>query len=619
MIGGRRLASSHDSHDAIRRNDFHRMSRYLLAPLLALLLSACGRPPEDVRDHRAHQADQGSGNHPINPDLLLAEPPGRNARLPFFHKPVQQSRSSAPDDWFEDVTTATGISFAYRDGQEAGLYQLLENIGGGVAILDYDGDDRSDIFLTGGGALEGHPVQVSGHPSALYRNEGGGKFRDVTQAAGVVGGNFYSHGVAVGDFNRDGWPDLFIGGFQGCQLLCNNRHGGFEDVTQKAGLVIDRWAVTGAWVDIDNDSWLDLYVITYCDWRPDSSRRCQNDQHLRDICGPSMFPGAQDYLWRNRGDGTFEDITLQAGVESQSRALGVAVADLNADGWMDIFVANDVQENHLYSCRPGLPMQSIGVLAGVALSEEGERQGSMGVDVADFDSDGRPDLWYTNYANQDNSLLRNIDHNGFINVGSVAGLFGRSRKWVGFGTAFADFDGDGWLDILVANGHVAYERLDSPYYQPAQLFRNNGGKRFLDVSDQGGPYFSVPHCGRGVAIGDLDNDGGLDVVISHQNDPVVVLRNRRPMQHWVRVALYGTTSNPDGVGALVSIRFAGRRVYHVVRGGGSYLSSSDRRILLPADDGRPVDVTVRWPSGRTEVFSGLSQHRTHDLHEGSGI
>ncbi len=586
------------------------MKRYFFC--CALCLTACAGPSSDLpKVELAEKPDQPPAASPQQEEPT-------NAKIPFFHKPIREPGEPSPDDWFEDITAEAGIDFTYRDSQEAGFYQLLENVGGGVAIFDYNRNGLMDLFFTGGGTLTGPPIEVSGRPSVLYRNEGNGRFRDVTDEAGVAGGSFYSHGVTVGDFDRDGWPDLFVAGFHGCQLFRNNQQGGFEDVTEAAGLKIDRWAVAAAWLDINNNGWLDLYVITYCDWLPDHRRRCMNDQQLRDICGPSLFPGAKDYLWKNRGDGTFEDITDRAGIELRSRALGVVVADFDEDGWIDIYVANDVQENHLYSGGPEFPLDSVGLLAGVAFSEDGERQGSMGVDIGDFDGDGRIDIFYTNYSNQDNTLFRNVDEMGFVGVGNVTGMFGVSRMWVGFGTGFADFDGDGWPDLFVANGHVAYERLDSPYYQPAQLFRNDSGRRFVEVSDQGGPYFSVPHVGRGAAVGDLDNDGGLDLVISHQNDPVVVLRNRQPNKHWVRVLLRGVESNPDAVGATVSAMFGDRRIHHWVRGGGGYLSYFDPRILFPAIDDNPIDVKVRWPLGRTEVFPALEQGQTHELVEGMG-
>jgi len=542
----------------------------------------------------------------------------RNAKIPFFNKPSQTPREPRPDDWFEDITQAAGVDFTYRDGQEAGFYQLIENLGGCVGMFDYDRDGDIDLFFTGGGELTGPPIEIRGRPAVLYRNNGNLRFTDVTEEAGVGGGAYYSHGCTVGDYDRDGWPDLFVAGFHGCTLYRNNQNGGFVDATESSGLRADRWCVTGAWADIDNDGWLDLYVITYCDWLPDHNRRCPNDKDLRDICGPSLFPGDRDYLWRNNRDGTFEDVTDAAGLMDGSRALGVVAADMDEDGWVDIFVANDVQENHLYQGGEHLPLESVGLLAGVAFSASGERQGSMGVGAGDFDGDGRLDLWYANYANQDNSLFRNVEGMGFLPVSGVTGMFGVSRMWVGFGTGFADFDSDGWMDLFVANGHVSYERRDSPYYQSAQLFRNQVGERFLDVSDQGGPYFSVDHVGRGAAVGDLDNDGGLDLVISHQNDPVVLLRNRKPANNWVRVLLRGVESNTDAVGAKVTATYGDRVLARWIRGGDGYASYFDPRILFPALDNAPVDMTVKWPSGLIETFPKLTQSQTHELVEGMG-
>lgn len=553
----------------------------------------------------------------VAPTHVAANAP-RNAKIPFFEKRTESPRPRRDDDWFEDITQAAGIDFTYRDGQEAGFYQLVENLGGCVGMLDFDKDGDMDLFFTGGGSLSGPPITIAGRPSVFYRNDGDLRFSDVTQEVGVQGGGYYSHGCAVGDFNRDGWPDIFVAGFHGCSLYRNNQKGEFEDATASSGLVADRWCVTGAWLDVDNDGWLDLYVITYCDWLPDHTERCINDQGLRDICGPSLYPGDRDYLWRNKGDGTFEDITDKAGLQEHSRALGVVAADMNEDGWMDIFVANDVQENHFYRGGPEFPLKEAGLLAGVAYSTTGEREGSMGTDVGDFDGDGRLDLWYANYSNQDNSLMRNFGATGFQGVSDPTGMVGASRMWVGFGTGFADFDSDGWLDLFVANGHVSYERLDSPYRQPAQLFHNQAGKRFVDVSKQGGPYHSIDHVGRGAAVGDLDNDGGLDLVISHQNEPVVVLRNRRPAKNWVSVLLRGERCNPDAVGAKVTARYGDRQLARWIRGGGGYASSFDPRILFPAVDDAPVSVTVKWPNGEVEVFPELVQGKTHQLVEGMG-
>lgn len=578
----------------------------LLVMLFAVVAGGCNTEQEGVKHPRSVAPSQ------VDAPVL------RNAKIPFFEKRTESPRPPRDDDWFEDITQAAGIDFTYRDGQEAGFYQLVENLGGCVGMLDYDKDGDMDLFLTGGGSMSGPPIEIAGRPSVFYRNEGDFRFTDVTQEVGVQGGDYYSHGCAVGDFDRDGWPDIHVAGFHGCSLYRNNQEGGFEDVTASSGLVADRWCVTGAWLDVDNDGWLDLYVITYCDWLPDHTRRCLNDLELRDICGPSLFPGDRDYLWRNKGDGTFEDVADKAGLHERSRALGVVAADMDEDGWMDIFVANDVQENHLYRGGREFPLDQAGLLSGVAYSTTGTREGSMGVDVGDFDGDGRLDLWYANYSNQDNSLMSNFNATGFVGASAPTGLLGVSRMWVGFGTGFADFDSDGWLDLFVANGHVSYERLDSRYRQPAQLFHSQAGQRFVDVSEQGGPYFSIDHVGRGAAVGDLDNDGGLDLVISHQNDPVVVLRNRRPAENWVSVLLRGERSNTDAIGAKVTAKYGDRQLARWIRGGGGYASSFDPRILFPAVDDAPVSVTVQWPNGAVEVFPELAQRKTHELVEGTG-
>ena len=520
-------------------------------------------------------------------------------------------------DWFEVVQPA-GFEFAYRDGSESGHYQLLESVGGGVAVFDFDRDGDVDVFITGGGYFEGDPIQPRGHRSALFRNDGDWNFVDVTEETGLTEAAFFSHGCTVGDINADGWDDLLVCGYRGLRLYRNNAGKGFEDFTKQANLDFDGWGVTGAFADVDRDGALDLYVVTYAEWEPDKNLTCQNDQGFRDVCGPTLFPGSRDVFYRNRGDGTFENITNEVGLVERNRGLGIVCTDFDGDGWIDFFVANDVEANQLYLGGSEFPFRSMGELAGVAYSDSGEREGSMGVDVGDFNGDNLPDLWYTNYAQQDNSLLQKVSGVSFVNVTNTTGHRGPSNRWVGFGTALADFNHDGWQDIFVANGHVAYERVDSPYFQPAQLFENQEGQRFVEVTSEGGPYFSVLHSARGAAVGDLDNDGGLDLVVVHQNDPVAMLRNQHPPMHWVSVLLNGTKANPNAVGAKVSVTVAGRTLARWVRGGGGYCSYFDPRIVFPLVDSEPADVTVTWPGGHTEVFQNLEQLKTHRLAEGDG-
>jgi hypothetical protein len=545
-----------------------------------------------------------------------------NAPLPSEQSRPTIPRDLAPDDWFADVTEQFGVKFAYHDGGSAGFYTMLEQLGGGVAMIDYDQDDDMDLFFTGGGGFSGPPIVIQGRTSALFRNDGRGNFENVTEQAGFHGDDLYTHGCTVADYDNDGFPDLFVAGYRGSRLYHNGRDGRFLDVTASAGLDNPGWNTTAAWGDFDRDGFLDLYVATYAEWEADANRVCTLDTPtgpVRDSCSPRLFAGQIDRLWRNRGDGTFEEKTTAAGLTSAAhRGLGVVTADFDDDGWIDLYVVNDIHENELYFGGAEFSWTPAGLLAGCALSPDGAAEGSMGVDLGDFNGDGRIDLFYTNFAQEDNSLLQYVSDRGFANVTEFTGLARASFRWVGFGTGWADFDSDGWQDLFVSNGHVHYGSHEAPYFQPAQLFRNLGGDQFEDVSRIGGPYFSVPHAGRGAAVGDLNNDGALDLVFVNQNDPVAVLENRKTPQHWIRVRLIGTTSNRDAIGAEITTAYGDRKLTRWVRGGGGYLSHFDSRIVFPRRDDSPAEVIVKWPTGSTEVYMGIRQGQTCDLVEGRG-
>jgi hypothetical protein len=566
-------------------------------------------------------SDDGKDGDKESKTATTAEDPINDAPLPRDQPVRSVPRAPRDDDWFEDLTDKTGIRFAYQDGSNAGFYTLLESVGGGAALFDYDLDGDMDLFVTGGGDFEGPPINIKGASSALFRNDGDWKFTDVTKDAGLDASDLYTHGVTVGDFDRDGFPDLVVTGYGGCRLYRNENGERFADVTEKSGVACPSWNTAAAWSDYDNDGWLDLYVATYCRWTPGHTRKCiqrTESGRIRDVCAPNMFVGDKDFLWRNRGDGTFEDVTDKCGLTARHRGLGVIAADLDEDGKPDFYVANDVDENDLYYGKTNLEFESYGVMAGVALSPQGDPEGSMGLDFGDVDGDGDPDLFYANFIVQDNSLLKRIQPRTYANVTDIYGLLHVSRKWVGFGAALTDFDNDGWQDLVVANGHVLYGAINGPYFQPAQLFRNEEGKRYTEITEVGGPYFSVPHAGRGIAVGDIDNDGAYDMVVVHQNAPVTVLRNKRPAGNWVRVKLRGTTSNLDAVGAKVKALVGDRRLVRWVRGGGGYLSYFDPRIIIPLGEQDTADVTVRWPSGKTEQFEKLTKGTTHELVEGKG-
>ncbi len=578
---------------------------FTLLMLLGILLPGCGTPaaPESVQNPA-----------PVEP----AKPARKVARLPS-ELPRQKLRESQEGDWFVNVASAAGVDFAYSSGAESGFYQLLESVGGGAALLDFDQDGNLDIFISGGGDLRGPTVQVSGAACCLYRNLGDFKFEDVTASVGLDDDSLYTHGVTVGDYNRDGWPDLFVAGYGGVRLYRNEKGKSFTDVTAAAKLnKCNGWNVQGAFADLNRDGWLDLYILTYAEWQPDAKEVCDNDQDLKDICGPTLFDGAQDQVYFSNRDGTFENVTAEAGIVPGNRGLGVTITDVNEDGWQDIFVANDVEQNQLYLGGEKLPYREEGVLAGVAFSTRGDREGSMGVATGDFNRDGRLDIFYTNYANQDNSLCESVGPASFIPAADKTGLSGVSRRWVGFGTVLVDFDNDGWQDIAIANGHVAYDRRDSPFFQAPQLFQNKQGKRFVDISPRGGPYFSGRYSGRGIAAGDLNNDGAYDLVVVHQDEPVAILKNTRPPGHWVRVQLRGVKSNTGGVGARITLKRSDRELSFWSGAGDSYASASEQRVIIPLLDDQPVDITVTWPSGGKEVFSGLEAQVTHELVEGMG-
>jgi hypothetical protein len=576
--------------------------------VVCLLFSICGcdrkiqpeeRPPVSINDG------------PKSP---------RNASLPSTIARSHIDVVAKEDDWFRGDATEIGVRFNYSDGSASGLYQLIESVGGGVGIFDLDRDSLPDLVFTGGGHLQESQgsVLVSGSPLAAFRNISETSFYDVSAVTGLSSVNeTFTHGCTVLDFNSDGFDDLVVSGFHDVQLWQNFGDGTFIEMADAAELRSPHWNASVAAGDINNDGLADLYILTYSQWKPDVTCACLNDQGLRDICGPTLFEGERDQVFQNTGDG-FLNVTDQVGLVPQNRGLGIVVCDFDQDGHLDTSVVNDVEANQLYFGSKDGAFEEAGVISGVAYSITGEREGSMGVDVGDFDRDGLPDLWYTNYAQQDNSLLRNVSDRGFVHSAGVTGLTGVSRNWVGFGTAFADFDGDGWEDLFISNGHVAYERLDSPYRQPPQLFRNESGQAFTDASVQGGPYFQQPWSGRGATTVDWNNDGALDLVVVHQNEPAEILTNRNELQSWISVKLIGTTSERTAVGASASITVAGKTMRRWNCGGGNYLSHRDTRLFFSLTNDATVDIQVTWLGGATETFSALIAKSHHTLIQGRG-
>ncbi|MER3414982.1 MAG: hypothetical protein C4297_02060 [Gemmataceae bacterium] len=545
--------------------------------------------------------------------------------------PSQKNDASDPEGFFADRTRDSGLHFVYRNDEEKGAYAILESLGGGVGLLDYDRDGLLDILVTGGGyfipAARKEDIQIRGYPNRLFRNLGNWRFQDVTEEVGLPAreGPFYSHGVAVADYDRDGWPDVLVTGY-GRMALYHNVHGRFEEVTEKAGLAKEQglhWSTSALWADFDGDGWPDLYVAHYVDWSFTNHPRCPGAQGIEvDVCSPKQFKPLPHRLYRNRGDGTFEEATARAGIKP-GKGLGVIAADLNADGRPDIYVANDTEDNYLYFNRGSWRFDEVAGLAAVARDDTGTPNGSMGVDVADYDGSGRFSIFVTNYQEEAHALYRNLGDEQFHFVSHITGIKAIGLVYVGFGTGFLDFDNDGAEDIFIANGHVVrYPPPPGERLQPPVLLHNTrrgGGVFFRNVADQAGSYFRSKHMGRGVALGDLDNDGRVDLVITHTNEPVVLLQNVTANgHHWVGLQLEGSDRR-DITGATIIAQVQGRHLYRMVKSGGSYLSSSDRRIVLGLGSATQVEqVTVLWPSPsgpQPQVWKNLAAGKYYRLRE----
>jgi hypothetical protein len=555
---------------------------------------------------------------------------------PSPSNPIDTSEPEPPASaYFMDRTPGSGIEHTYRNGEELGQAAILESLGGGVALIDYDNDGLLDIFLTGGGSFTGPDKKtITGLPCKLYRNLGGWKFEDVTAKVGLADTQpFYTHGVAVADYDNDGWPDLLVTGWGRLQLLRNvsDENGGrkFIDVTSEARLASTSWSTSAAWADFDGDGFPDLYVSHYVDWSWANHPLCLDykDAKLPDVCPPKKFNGLPDVVYRNRGDGTFEDVSQSAGLRPDGKGLGVIVVDVDDDGKPDVYVANDTVDNFLYLNRsePGtIRFEEAALRTNTSRDDAGVPNGSMGLAAADYDGTGRFSLFVTNYQHEAHALYRNRGGGQFIYASRAAGITAIGLVYVGFGTWFIDFDRDGAEDIVIANGHVVhippppgevkqqpilFRNLRAPGQQPYQV-------RFANVADQAGPYFRSKHTGRGLAVGDLDNDGRPDLVISHQNEPVVVLQNILDNEHhWLGVRLSGKKYR-DAVGARLTLEVGGQQLVRTLIGGGSYLSACDSRILFGLGPNQnPGKLTIRWPSGQQQVFDGLRADRYWQIRE----
>ena len=505
------------------------------------------------------------------------------------------------------------------------MAHLPETVGAGCAFLDYDNDGWMDIYLVNSGRCDFYePPQPL--RNALYRNNRDGTFTDVTQKAGVAG-DAYGMGVAVGDYDGDGLPDLYLTQYPHSILYHNNGDGTFTDVTVKAGVAAPGWATSAVWFDYDNDGRLDLFVCHFVDYSKAKLKFCGDRlTGERFYCIPTIYDPMPCWLFHNNGDGTFTDVSKESGIsQSLAKAWGVVAADINNDGRMDLYVTNDTVPNFLFANRGKGKFEEIGLLAGVGVNVFGKPRSGMGVDAADYDQDGRIDLFEANVDHEMYSLYHNDGNEAFSDVANPTGIGAVTRMMSGWGLKFFDYDNDGDLDLLLCNGHpddAVDKRVEGvKFLEPLLLFHNTG-KGFENVSSQSGAIFSRPLSGRGLALGDFDNDGSVDVLVTQNNAAPVLLRNNLGQQnHWLGVRLVGTKANIDAIGAKVIYQSGDLKRHQFKVGGGSYLSSHDPRMVLGLGKRTRVDwLEIQWPepSGRTERFTELPIDRYVTIVEGQG-
>jgi enediyne biosynthesis protein E4 len=536
--------------------------------------------------------------------------------------PAVATAQGSPGFRFADVTRAAGLQFRHNSGAYGGKL-LPETLGAGCAFLDYDADGWQDILLVNGMDWPGHRTGRS--TLRLYRNNRNGTFTDVTRAAGLDV-EMYGMGVAVGDYNNDGFPDLLITCVGQNRLFRNTGKGTFVDATKASGLDGRvAFSTSAMWVDFDRDGLLDLFVCNYVKWTAEHDVFCSRDGKQKSYCTPEAYRGETSWLFRNRGNGTFEDVTATCGVfDSSSKALGVALMDDDQDGWPDLLVANDTQPNKLYRNQRNGTFRDVALEAGIALSADGRARAGMGVDVGDFENAGRMGVAMTNFDNEMIGLYRAENAGIYRDIATRAGVGVPSLTRLGFGCLFADLNLDGALDLVVANGHiddtVRNIRGNTGYAQAPQLFLNQGNATFRDVAGAVGGGFADPKVGRGLAYGDFDRDGDIDLLMTTNNGAAFLYRNDQEGSRSLRLTLTGTKSNRDAIGAVVRIFHGGTSQMRMVRSGSSYLSQSELPLTFGVGRRDLVDrVAVTWPSGRTDEFKAVQTGRAYDLIEGQRL
>jgi enediyne biosynthesis protein E4 len=544
-----------------------------------------------------------------------------SASLPVLISAQETPKSSAASPGatpglFVDITKKSGVNFTNQASHTSKKY-LIETMGSGVALFDYDNDGRLDIFLVNGAPLDdptllGTIPKKSGEKywNQLYRQRADGTFEDVTRKAGLQGEG-YGMGVAVGDYDNDGYEDLFVTGIGGNHLYHNNRDGTFTDVTAKAGVAGSGWSTSAAWVDLDNDGYLDLVVLRYLDWDFADIWCGEHREGYRAYCHPENFKAVPPLVYHNNGDGTFTEVAAKLGLNKPAKGLGVAFEDYDKDGRLDLFFANDSMLEFLYHNKGDGTFEEVGLTAAVAADADGRTYAGMGVDFADYRNTGWPSLLVTDLANQRYSLYENNQDGSFNYVSQETGIGKMTLLHSGWGVRFFDYDNDGWKDLMIAQGHdLDTIELTAPtlhYREHLLLAHNDHGKGFMDVSNESGEVFKQNWVGRGLAVGDLDNDGRLDAVVTTNDGPAYVLHNETPTSnHWLLLKLVGHKSNRDAIGTHVKIVTSDGPQYAMVTTAASYLSSGDKRVHFGLGKQAQVStLEIRWPSGITQTLKDV--------------
>jgi hypothetical protein len=527
---------------------------------------------------------------------------------------------------YTDVRKAAGITF-FQDSTQTDEKYYLETMGTGVGWIDYDQDGLMDLYFVQSAATD---IYKPPHPlrSALYHNNGDGTFTDVTEKAGVGGEGHYGQGVAVGDFDNDGWPDLYVTGYGRAILYHNNHDGTFTNVTAKAGVADEGgWSTSAGWFDYDKDGWLDLVVTNYIDWSPKNNLWCgERGPGYRSYCNPGNYKGQRTKLYHNNHDGTFTDVSVKSGVGlPESKGMGLVLADFNNDGWPDIAIANDTWPNFLFLNNHDGTFKDVSLISGLAASEDGKYEAGMGIDAADVNGDGLLDVYITHLDLELNRLYLNNGDTTFTDDTYASGIGAKARLLSGVAAKFLDYDNDGWVDILQLNGamldNVTLYHSEVSYKEPLVMFRNLGLGHFELTSSQLGPDFLRPVAGRGLATADFDNDGDMDIAVNNRGDYPELLRNDGGnVNHWLEVLLMGTKSNRDGTGAQLKLTSEGFAQVKQAEGGTSYMSASDPRIHFGLGKRAKIEsLVITWPSGQVEKLANLPIDTIIAVKEGTGI